>query len=172
MGLLNNPKPTVYVVTAFVIAFVAALALNKCHAANLGPTDAPFIQFDAGSTIIRGITPIVGLTFAEPASVLPHSYWQESLNLIGSSKFGNINAPNNMILSGLFVPGFGRFDLGLGVSWMANYYPYNGQNVNFTLQAAYRFVKLPITLTYRHYSDAGMTAKNIGRDTVLIGWRF
>jgi hypothetical protein len=54
---------------------------------------------------------------------------------------------------------------------MQNPPPYNGGPVNFALQLAYRF-GFGATLTYAHVSDAGSRLPNLGRDIVLIGWRF
>lgn len=174
MGLFNNPKKEVVVIVIGVAIFIAGLALAKCHAAELvkGPLDAPYIEFDAGETIIRGPTQLIGLSVTFPSHVLLNSFWQGQLLLIGSSKFDNQNAPNNLVLAGQFLDGFGRFDIGLGVAYMANYLPYNGQNLNFSPVLQYRFKNIPLTLRYEHFSDAGMTKTNIGRDMLMFGWRF
>lgn len=173
MALFRNQKPIVKAIFVFLGLFVAGLALNKCHGKDLGPVDAPYVQFDTGAAVIRGPAPVIGVTFAEPASVLPNAFWQESLTIIGTSKFRGQDYPNNAILRGLFVDGFGRFDVGLGVSWMVNPAPYNNPTgFNFNLQLDYRFKTLPLTLTYSHFSIAGMREPNLGRDLVMLGWRF
>jgi hypothetical protein len=169
--LFNNPPKAVILIVVFLTLFVLGLALNKCHAAE-GPTDAPYVQFSGGSAIVRGEAPVIDVTYTYPAPQLHGAFWQGSMDIVGSSTYNNQNVSNNMILRGLFADGFGRFDVGLGVGWMLNPSPYNGSNVNFNLQLDYRFIDLPITLTYTHLSDAGITSHNLGRDIVLIGYRF
>jgi hypothetical protein len=167
--MLFQLKPRVTLIVLAVIAlFSLGLLLPKCHAAAL---DAPYVQLSGGEAVVRGQAPVLDLTFTEPAPQLRKAYWQESLTIIGTSTFQGRPVPNNFMLRGLFVDGFGNFDVGLGVAWVDNYLPYNGQHVNFALQLAYRFALGP-TLTYAHVSDAGTTANNLGRDMVLLGWRF
>jgi len=172
MSLINNPRKAVIGVTAFVIAFVAGLFLSKCHSEPLGPTDAPYVQFSGGKTMIRGPAPVLDLAFTTPSKQLNKAYWQGSMTLIGSSSNRGIDAPNNMMLRGLFVDGLGRFDFGLGIAYVLNPLPYNGSNLNFALQADYRFAVVPLTVTWAHVSNAGMTDHNLGRDMLLLGWRF
>lgn len=171
MGLFNlNPK-VLLAVGALIVLLSIGLCIPQCHAAEQ-PLDAPYVQLDVGSTVVRGQAPVLDLTFTEPASVLRHAFWQESLTIIGSSTLNGKAVPNNFALRGLFVDGFGRFDVGLGLAWIDNYLPYNGQHVNFALQLDYRFKVLPVTLTYAHMSDAGTQLPNLGRDIVMLGWRF
>ena len=168
--LFHNAPAARIVIFSFVLLMLAGLIWNKAHASNA--EDAPYAQMSVGSTIVRGAAPVLDLTFTEPAPQLNKAFWQESLTIIGSSTYNGINAPNNMVLRGLFVDGIGHVDAGLGVSWMLNPPPYNGSNVNFNLQLDYRFTFLPITLTYTHFSNAGMRLPNLGRDLILVGYRF
>jgi hypothetical protein len=169
-NLFNLNKKTTIAVLGLIAAIIIGAALAKCHAAET-PLDAPYVQFSGGSTIIRGQTPVLDMTFAEPASVLRHAFWQESLTVIGQSTYQGQNVPNNFAARVLFVDGFGSFDTGLGLSWMQNPYPYNGSPVNFALQCDYRF-RFGATLTYAHMSNAGSRLPNLGRDIVMLGWRF
>lgn len=166
--LFNLNRKTTIGVLILVGLIVLGLAIPQCHAA---PLDAPYVQFSAGSAVVRGQAPVLDLTFTEPAAQLRHAYWQESLTIIGTSKFRGQDAPNNFVARGLFVDGFGKFDVGLGLSWMQNPAPYNGSAVNFNLQLAYRLA-FGGTLTYTHLSNAGSKLPNLGRDIVLLGWRF
>jgi Lipid A 3-O-deacylase (PagL) len=171
---LFNLEPKVLIA---VLGLVALLVLgfiipNCSRAAETElPTFAPYVQLSGGTTIVRGPAPVLDLTFTEPATQLRGAYWQESLTVIGSSTYKNVDAPNNFALRGLFVDGFGRFDVGLGLSWMQNPYPYNGSNVNFALQLGWRFNDC-ITTTYGHMSNAGTKLPNLGRDLIFIGCRF
>jgi hypothetical protein len=168
MNLFNLNWKTLVLVLLLIAAFAAALFWPKAHAEVL---DAPYVQMSGGYTIIRGQTPVLDLTFTEPAPQLRNAYWQESLTVIGESNFQGMAVPNNFVVRALFVDGFGRFDIGLGLSWMQNPAPYNGSPVNFNLQLAGR-LPWDLTLTYTHLSNAGSRTPNLGRDIVLVGRRF
>lgn len=166
--IFNLNKKTLIAVLIFVAIFAAGLIWSKAHSA---PLDAPYVQLSGGAAIVRGKAPVLDVTVTEPAPQLHGAYWQESLTVIGTSTYNGQAVPNNFALRGLFVDGFGHFDVGLGLSWMQNPAPYNGSPVNFNLQLAYR-LGLGATLTYTHMSNAGSRLPNLGRDIVLIGWRF
>jgi hypothetical protein len=68
--------------------------------------------------------------------------------------------------------GFGPLEIGLGVAFLQNTDVYNGSHGNFALQIAYRFKRWPVTLTVRHWSNAGTVQPNLGRDFALVSWRF
>jgi hypothetical protein len=160
-----------------VLGLVALLVLgfiipNCSRAATTEmPSFAPYVQISGGYAIVRGPTPVLDLTFTEPAPQLRGAYWQESLTVIGTSTYNGQSVPNNFAARGLFVDGFGHFDVGLGLSWMQNPAPFNGSPINFALQLAYRF-DFGGTLTYAHMSNAGSKLPNLGRDLVMLGWRF
>lgn len=168
MSLFNLNLKTTIAVLSLVGLLILGMIIPKCHAA---PLDAPYAQVSGGAAVIRGTAPVIDLTFTEPATVLRGAYWQESLTVIGTSTFRGQDVPNNFAARGLFVDGFGDFDVGLGLSWMQNPGPYNGSNINFNLQLAYR-LPFGATLTYTHMSNAGSKEPNLGRDIVLVGWRF
>ena len=172
MALFNLNKKTMIAVGAVVALLALGLAIPTCHGAELGPTDAPYVQLSGGEAIIRGQAPVLDLTLTEKAPQLRNAFFSESLTVIGTSTNIHAAVPNNFAVRGLFLDGFGRFDVGLGVSWMQNYLPYNGSPVNFNLQLDYRFIFLPVTLTYTHMSNAGSRLPNLGRDIVMLGWRF
>jgi len=172
MAIFRNSKSAVVGIVVFLLLLLGALIIPKCHAEE-SPLDAPYVQFSAGSAVVRGPATVIDLTFTEPASVLRNAFWQESITLISTSTFKGQDVPNNAIVRGLFVDGYGQFDVGLGVSWMVNPAPYNNPTgFNFNLQLDYRFKTLPVTVTYSHFSIAGMREPNLGRDLLLMGWRF
>lgn len=168
--IFNLNLKTALAVSALILLIILGLAVPQCHAADA--FNAPYVQFSAGSAIVRGPTPVLDMSYTLPAPQLRNAYWQYSLTLIGQSEFRDKLAPNNMVVRALFVDGLGQFDFGIGPSWMMNPDPYNGSQVNFNLQIAYRFKVKPITLTYTHLSNAGQSDHNLGRDLLLIGWRF
>lgn len=169
MGLFKNPPGVVRILIVFVFIFaIGLLGLNKCaHSA-----EAPYAQLSAGSTYIRGPAPVLDLGFTWSSPQSARDFWKTDLTVIGSSSFKGHDAPNNFAARGLYVTGFGHFDIGLGLAWMQNPQPYNGSPINFTLELAYRFQRIPITLTVSHMSNAGTQSPNYGRDFLTIGYRF
>lgn len=139
---------------------------------SLGLAQGSYSQLSLGVTALRGETVAADLSFVEPASVWKGAKWMESLTMIAPSRYYDDKARTNAILSGLIVRPIGDFDIGVGVSYVGDPSPYNGENFNFALLAAYNFKRWPLTLSYKHWSDAGMTGSNIGRDLVTIGYKF
>lgn len=169
--LFNNPKQIVIAICFFIAVFVLSLGGWKCAHAT-GSTDPPYMQFSAGSTYIRGPAPVICLAATWPSTQAPRNFWKLDLDVIGSSTLDGHSAPNNFALRGLYVSGFRYLDIGLGLGWIQNPRPYNGSPVNFTLEVAYRFRALPVTLTVSHISNAGTQSPNLGRDFVTLGYRF
>ena len=149
--------------TIFLLGFVPT-----CHGADISND----VQISAGSAIARGPAAVLDLAFMSPAGFLPDDGWKLALTLIGTSQFQGQEVANNFAVRGLYVAGVGNFNAGLGISWMQNYLPYNGAHENLTLELAYRFQRLPVTLTYAHMSDADSRRPNYGRDLLMLGWRF
>ena len=166
MQLFQNNKSAVIAICAFVAIFALALGMAKCHAAE------PYVQLSGGYALVRGQTPVIDLTFTQPAPQLRNAFWYGALDVIGASTFKAQPVPNSFALRGGFCPGFGRLDVCLGVAWVQNYLPYNGEHFNANLQLDYRFTRVPVTVTYTHMSDAGSTPINLGRDILLVGYRF
>lgn len=168
MKLFNLNWRVLVPVLLLVGLLLLGMIIPQCHAATL---DAPYVQLSGGAAVVRGYTPVLDLTFTEPAPQLRHAFFSESFTAIGTSTFKGQAVPNNFALRGLFCDGFGRVDICLGPSWMLNYLPYNGSQFNANLQIDYRF-KCGLTATYTHMSNAGARLPNLGRDIVLLGWRF
>ncbi len=162
---LDNPAPIVVVIAAFLLALALALALS--HRA-WGET--PVIQLSTGRAVLRGPAPVLELAWDYPAG-RGGDAWRSGLTLVGHSAFRGVNYPNSYMLSEQYVTGFGRLDLGLGAAYLANPLPYNGAHVDFKLSIGYRF-SFPVAIGYEHYSCGGSCAPNLGRDMLLIGWRF
>lgn len=167
MSLFNNPPAVVKALILFVCVFVFALGGWKCAHA-----ESPYVQFSAGRTLIRGDAPVLDLAFTWTSPQSTRDFWKTSLTLIGDSNWRGEHAPNNFAMRALYVTGFRYFDLGLGLAWLQNPEPFNGSPVNFTLEGAYRFQRVPLTLTYTHVSNAGTRMPNYGRDMIMLGYRF
>lgn len=168
MKLFNNAKPVVASILLFVILFAIGLfGISKCAHA-----EAPYVQLSAGAAYVRGPTAVLDLAWTWKSPQSKRDFWKTALTVVGDSTYEGQHAPNNFILRGLYVTGFKHLDLGLGLSWMQNDHPYNGSPVNFNLEIAYRFQRVPVTLTVTHFSNAGSKLPNLGRDLVMVGWRF
>lgn len=126
------------------------------------------VQVGTGATVLRGMAPIADVGVIENLSA--HFFAQQSLTYVGPSTFGNDKATANGITRGLLGYRLGFLEFAAGGSYMINPWPYNGGRWNFNLQTGIRFGHL--SATYIHFSDAGLTKSNIGRDMVLLGWRF
>lgn len=169
-GKLFNLKPLVAIAVCIFITLFCLTFVTKCHAADVITKD--YMQLSVGSTVVRGPAPALDLAFNIPSNFEPNDFWKMALTMVGSSTFKEQAAPNNFIVRGMYVAGFNRVDLGLGLSWMQNPLPYNGGNINIALETAYRFKTYPITISWSHTSDAGSKLPNYGRDMILVGWRF
>ena len=165
MALFNNPKGVQYAIAAFIVILCLSFAV-KCRA-----DETHYVQVSGGSTVVRGQAPALDIEFNVPASVAKGASWQSGFTIVGSSTFYGVDQPNNAYYYGRIVDGFGHFDVGLGVCALHHTDAYNGATVNFNLMAAYR-LPFGATITYEHCSDAGMTRVNLGRDILLLGWRF
>jgi hypothetical protein len=164
---LDNAPKLMILLTVFVALFIAYMILGK----RAQGAESMTIQASSGAAVVRGVAPALNIAWDYPSG---HGgdVWRGSMTLIGHSTFKDTQYPNNYAFSLQYVTGFGRFDIGLGPSWMQNYLPYNGSAVNFALTLAYRFTYWPLTLSYDHFSCGGACSPNYGRDILLLGMRF
>lgn len=167
MKLLDNPKKSVIGVAILVTALLLAFA-TKCHSAD-GDT-----QFSGGAAIMRGPTAALQLEYLWGEHGDHHL--ESGITLVGTSDhyegFPQYQGhqQNNFFLNTTLIDGFGPVDLGLGLAFIQNTDAYNSTGANFHLLAGYHFKHLH--LSYNHFSNAGTKHPNMGRDIVLLGWRF
>jgi len=159
--LFRNPKPVVYAILGFVVLLLLFFAINA---------RASEVVFRAGSAIVKGPTPAIGLDLRYPLSGPLQTDYELGLTLIGSSTYRGDN-PNQIALHAMLVDGWRAFEMGLGLAYLTNTDVYNGDNVNFRLLVRWRFTD-QISLQYEHFSCAGSCEPNIGRDLITAGWRF
>ena len=159
MALFRNPKPVVYVITAFVLLFLILLAVK----ARANPADG--LSVEAGHTIVRGPAPALALTYSWAGP--NDTSWLCRMSLVGSTS----EAANQSAIGCQLITGYKQFDLGLGMAWLHHADAYNGSNLNFMLSAAYRF-STRWAAVYVHWSNAGQSEHNVGRDMVSVRYRF
>lgn len=169
MPLLNNPRGSKLLVLVFILLFTLGLA-TKCSASEA------YTQMAYGRTMIRGETSVLDFQRTIPlqsrAAVREDAEWRIGMTLIGSSMYGSTPEPGNFRVKLQYVEGLGQFHMGLGVSVGQNVDDFNGSILNFALTAEWRFKRWPVTLALSHDSNAGTRMPNVGRDYLLLGWRF
>lgn len=152
-------KPKVrYVLLAFVVLFVAALA-TTCRADG--------IAVELGSAIVRGHTPSMGFVQSW-RNRGDHSY-ECGFGIVGSSAWRGREQRNQGVAECLIVDGFGRFDIGAGLAAQSSSDDYNTR-ANFSLLLRWRITER-LSLAYRHRSNADTSAPNVGRDLLIFGVR-
>jgi hypothetical protein len=161
VSLFRNPPRVVFVVSLFLALFVASFAV-QCRAADF--------QFEGGSTVVRGHAPALAVVVTQPDVVAGRADIEYMINLIGSSTFRGEDQPNQIVAGVQLVNGYGPVDLGLGLVVMQNEDAYNSGDVNFSLSLRYTYRSFSVVL--RHYSNAGSSFPNYGRDVLMASWRF
>lgn len=163
LSKLTGNKPKVQIAIGIFVIFLFLAMATTCRSAEA----ASYMQAELGSTIIRGETPSLMLTAVYPDLGPGDADLQCGVGLIGESgDYGN-----NALMQCLIVDGLGKFDFGLGVAGLIKTDGYNGSNANFSLMFGYRLTNR-FGLIYRHYSNAGAVHPNLGRDILLIQYRF
>lgn len=155
--LFRNPRKAQYAIAVFVLLLIAAFA-TQCRAETL--------HAEAGSAIVRGETPAVGLSLHFPNGPADTSY-ECGLLLIGAAD----RSANNSAAYCMLVDGFRRLDAGLGLAALNHSDEFNTGTMQFALMLRYRITDR-LALTWRHFSNAGQQQPNYGRDVLLVGWRF
>jgi hypothetical protein len=159
MALFNNK--TKWIIYLFVAAFIAALAWHQSRAAE------PGLTVSAGTTIIRGMAPVIDLDWRWKAPQSEDANWETGITMYGSTTYYGKEQPNNFFPYVRYVDGFGKMDIGLGLCYLQNTDVYNGSKMNFSLMLGYRIKHWSIK--YQHTSNAGSKAPNLGRDFLLLG---
>lgn len=131
-----------------------------------------FLQFGGGMTVVRGKAPALDVSLVYPEAGPKDAVVEIGATFIGASTHDQKGQGNNFAFRAALVEGFGRFDVGLGAAYLQNADAYNGSNLNFQLLLGYRFKALPISLRISHFSNGGTRSPNLGRDMLLVLWRF
>lgn len=160
--LSQNSKEMKPLILVFILVLLGAFA-TTCRSESL-------LQFELGSTVERGNAPAMGVTIVWPNAGPKDADFQCGIEIVGSSVYRNHN-PNQAAGQCLIVDGYKRFDIGLGVVYLQNIDDYNGSHTNFSLMAGYRITDT-WGVIFRHWSNLGTMHPNIGRDMLLVTYRF
>lgn len=156
-SLFPHDKPVRYVLTVFVVLFLVALGTRYAKADPV---------FEVGAQTLRGHAAAVGfhLDFPVPEQ---DGRIETGFVLVGESTY----RPGVIVTEALYVDGFKRLELGLGLGFVNHTSDLNGSNLNFSL-----LVRVRLTdrwwINVRHWSNAGTKRPNTGLDIATIGYRF
>ena len=79
MRLFRNPKSAVYLIVAFVVAFLLLLAIRARAEST--------IQVEGGSAVLRGYTPTLGLSIQWPEAGPARTDYELGFMLIGDGNY-------------------------------------------------------------------------------------
>lgn len=159
-SLFPHDKKVRYVLTAFVVLILLAAA-TQCRASSFA--------FEGGVQYLRG--PAASVAASVVTQGPGDSSIESGLMLVGSVDTEDRMHDGVMGAQVLYVDGFGRFDLGLGLAYMNRQHENLGSNLNFAMLVRYRFTERWF-VAVRHWSNAGTTPNNTGLDVINIGRRF
>lgn len=150
-----------------VALFLAALLLTLAFCSQ--KAEGSEIRVEAGSAIVRGYTPTLGLsayyTDAGPAA----TDVEAGVLLIGESTFKGERQSNTATVYGMLWANAGpKFQLGLGLAYTQGDQRYTCEGT-FTLGVRYQPTRR-IALTGRHFSSADTCKPNTGRDVLGVGF--
>lgn len=159
--LFRNHKSALYLIGA---AILVLLVLWSVHAR----AEQTF-EFEAGSAMLRGETPVIGLTIACKECGPVNTDYEFGFDMIGSSHHYRDN-PNVIQVRAQLIDGWKRFEMGLGFYYQNIPSEYVCQ-FGFHLLARYRLAER-LALQWRHSSSGSSCRPNAGRDLLTASWRF
>lgn len=161
MKLPFNPgDDKVQIIVGTLVALFLLASATQCHGAEL--------QFGAGRTVYRGPASVMELSVVQPNFIKDASL-VAGVTLVGESTFYNYHVDGQIAWHAQIVDGFGPFDIGIGGAYLKNT-DYNSAGMNFMLTVGYHLKRVGISLN--HWSNAGTSKPNIGRDYLLLTYRF
>jgi hypothetical protein len=161
MRLFRNPKGAVYAILAFVAILLLLFSVKSRGEQTL--------EFEAGAAVLRGETPVIGLTIGCPECGPVNTSYEFGFDLVGDSHDYE-DSPNSIGPRVMLVDGYKKFEAGLGFQWWNVATGYTCQ-FTFALMARYRATDR-VAVQWRHSSSAGSCRPNVGRDLVTVAWRF
>jgi hypothetical protein len=161
MRLFNNPWQVVIAIVIFISLFLFLLSKEA---------RSEEIYFDAGSAVVRGYAPTIGMNIAWKEEGPKKTDYELGFKLIGESEFDGVDQRNQFVVHGMLVDGWKNAEMGVGFAYFNVPSDYACQ-FTFSLLARYRFTER-IHMQAHHFSTAGSCRPNYGRDLLTVGWRF
>ena len=157
-NLVGNNLSTRYLIFLFIALFIVTARCS--HADEL--------HLEFGATVLHGNGPYLGFYYRWER---PHDIDIETgLDLFGYTKYENYSLGNNWAPYALVDVRASRFNIGIGIARLQLVDGLDGSHVNITLKTGYQFADR-WGADIRHWSNAGTTARNVGRNAVLLDWK-
>jgi len=158
-GLVGNNKQASIAIGAFILLLV--LLLVRCTQAH--SQDA--ISLVAGTEVVTGGTgPALGLRIVVPAR--GEFNWYAGTTLLGKTR----ETSNNWAWFGGIEGCRWRLCAHIGPAFLQNIDALNGAHTNYNLGLTFR-LSGRLSLEVEHFSDAGTTPVNVGRNLAMLAWR-
>ena len=155
-ALFDNPKPVVFGILIFLVAF---FSIRSCYGSGV----------ELGPTLLSGY----GMVYSE--SIGEQQKWDVGVMLISEQSWDGNVAGNN---GGIFIERlvrYKRFSMGLGAAGWIGTSRLIGTQLTYHMSLRFLLPGDRFTLNYRHWSNAGTTpdeGPNRGQDLVTVGWIF
>jgi hypothetical protein len=162
MSLFQNPKPVI----KYILLFLAILIATVWYATR---ADAAELDISYGRTLLRGPTDVASVTVLWPKQVGDIDLYAGTI-LIGSYQYGGAPYGNNVVLRTGFTAHAKNFGVSFGVADLQHEDRMNSGSINFNLGMEYRWQHAAVC--YMHISNAGSHEPNLGRDMLVVSWRF
>lgn len=160
---LGNNRVVRTVLLVVIGLFLCSFFVRQCRGAQM--------DFVTGSALVRGPAGAFGLNVCEPRAIAGFADVCAGFMLIGDSSWRGHNdyqaVAHAQVVSHLWL----GFELGIGLAHLQHADAYNSGAVDFSLSLQHRVYK-NLYLRYQHFSNAGTSMPNQGRDIVLATWRF
>lgn len=155
-----------------IVAFLTALLIVLGSLGYCSRAKADELDFSVGSAIVHGSGMAIGLYYRHD---LPLGFGTDrplrlfvGTTMVGANGLGD---GNNWAWAGGLESNRGYLHMGIGASYFANIDRLNGQHANYELYISYRrWSWCPLTIV--HFSDAGTSLINTGRNIVECEWKW
>lgn len=160
---LGNKPKTQIAIALFILLLLVWFA--RCHAQGRS------IDFGAGASVTHGPgAPVIELDYRFPLGFSPHG---DVLGWVGTTMMAPQDGSQNNWAWHAGIEGQRwNVHIGLGLAYLARTDRINGQHAEYTLTMAYVFPRCgwfkTCEIRYRHFSDAGTSKINLGRDFLLF----
>lgn len=144
------------------VAMLLLFCAPTVHAADL--------MFLGGQTVLRSTTDAFEVTLTEPYKK-GYSF-QEAVSYVGQSKYDDwYPQPSKVSAIGRVVKTWHGIFAGLGLSYASRTDLFNGSALNFN-EAVGVTIANHLVVQFEHTSNAGIVKPNVGRNLLLVGYRF
>lgn len=158
-GLVGNSPKAAIGIGVFILLLV--LLLVRCSPAHADDT----VSLLAGTEVVTGGTgPALGLRIVVPAR--GDFNWYAGTTLLGKTE----KTANNWAWFGGIEGCRWRLCAHIGPAYLQNIDALNGAHTNYNLGLTFRLSDR-LSLEVEHFSDAGTTPVNVGRNLAMLAWR-